>query len=383
MRSRSPLPPGVTAAHYERVSQRLKRLTRQIPERDDILFRLGTDLAAEQKWETAAEVFGRVQPFSQNGRNARFLYAQSVLQLDRLKESERFFHEFLGKGPGAGQKPWNAAASDADRMQAIHYLSYLLAVELRFDERRELLRELVREGNADLFDTLALHFQSLMEWNNTHGVERLERACAVSPGDWQLQTALAQYRIAQGKLDEAWQMLRNCHEQSPLDLAITAACLTCLEERDDWIEYRRLIAGLPEMNDSEPVVLLRHRGQLAARGGQYPDAIACYRRALRRDPSDVATRLGLARVWQLSEQSELRGQELAAIQSLVRIQNRLGLAASNSPTPEVLLEIVRLSAEAGLLTAATDVCRIARRHFNGAAIFDELLRELDANGGVK
>lgn len=372
-----PLPAGVSASEFARVAQKLRRSRSQEPARTDVLFQLGLEHASHQQWESAASLFAIVSAENhRDSRQARYLQAQSVLQQDRLRESERLFRDYLADVPAPGSAPWRSAPSPADRIQALHYLSYLLGVELRFDERRELLAELIEQGDADLFDTLARHFQSLMEWNNTHAVERLERACKSSPEDWQLQAVLARYWIAQGKLDQASRRLQTCRERLPHDLEIAAACLTCLEEQSDADGYARLAAELPPVTDADPVSLLRHRGQFALRQERLPEAENYFQRALARDPAQVGCRLGLGQVLLELNLPDRRKQELAVAQKLARIQNRLGWAASTTPPADVLFEIAQLSAEAGLHAAAIDVCRISIRQFDAPDRFKQLLGEL-------
>jgi thioredoxin-like negative regulator of GroEL len=378
------LPDGVTIHDYQQVTQNLRRSGWRTPGRAEVYFSLGKEFAERQKWETAATLFASVPALqSRHGREARFLQAQSVLQLDRLRESEQLFREYLADTPTAGQSRWPFPAGNDDRLQALHYLSYLLSVELRFDERRKLLSELVRQRDADLFDTLACHFQSLMEWNNTHSVARLERACAIAPDDWQLQSVLAQYRVAQGQLDQAWQLLLKCREQMPNDLDIAAACLTCLEERSDLNGYMQLTAQIPPLSEGDPVNLLRHRGQSALRQQHPSEAVTCFQKGLQMDPANVRCRVGLAEAWGALKQPDRRRHELAAAQDLARIQNRLGWAASKTPTPEVLLEIAQLSADAGLQTAAADVCRIAVQLFEKPGRFEALLRKVTAESPIR
>jgi len=370
------LPAGVTSSDYERVAHKLRRSSSSV-DRDAILFQLGVEQAARRKWDAAASLFALVSPLDPDrGREARYLQAQSVLQQDRLRDSERLFREYLAESPDAEKRLWPSQPNREERVQALHYLSYLLAVELRFEERKDLLGELVRRGEADLFDTLALHFQSLMEWNNTHGVQRLENACAIVPDDWRMEAVLAQYRIAQGRLDDAWTLLQTCHKQLPNDLKITAACMTCLEERSDDEGYERWGGELPPMRETDPVDLLRHRGQIAMRQQRFSEAATCFQRALAIDPAHVACRLGLAQAWLALEHPDRRKQDLATAQDLVRIQNRLGWATSKTPAPDVLLEIAQLSADAGLRTAAADVCRISILLVEDRTAFEKLLRHV-------
>ncbi|MDB5387089.1 MAG: hypothetical protein JWM11_2735, partial [Planctomycetaceae bacterium] len=190
-------------------------------------------------------------------------------------------------------------------------------------------------------------------------------------------------RIAQGRPDDAWKLLQECRKQMPDDLLIAAACLTCLEERADLDGYTAMAMRLPPMSDVDPVSLLRHRGQVALRNDQTLEAVTSFQRALALDPAHVPSRMGLAQAWLILKQPERRKQELNATQDLARIQNRLGLAASKTPTPEVMLEIVQLSTDAGLQTAAADVCRISLRLFKEPARFEKLLHKLtkDSSAG--
>ena len=373
------LPAGVTQLEYENVAQKLRRISSRAVVHDEVIFRLGVEQTVHQNWETAAALFASVDPFrSHFGREARYLRAQSVLQQDRLRESEQLFREYLADAPITGKTPWPVEPNREERLMAMHYLSYLLAVELRFGDRQILLAELVKNGDADLFDTLAFHFQSLMEWNNTHGVERLENACRASPHDVKLRAVLAQYRIGQGRLEEAWGLLKVCNEELPSDLTVTAACLTCLQERGDDAVYLKMVMDLPPVSVNEPVELLRHRGQAALDQNQAGEAKLCFQTAIKRDPANVACRLGLAKALLALDEPERRKQELAAAQNLVRIQNRLGWATSKSPTVDILLEIAQLSADAGLQAAAMDLCRISMKLFDASKPFEDLLRDLSS-----
>ena len=339
------LPPGISADDYQREARDFRQLQRREPGPADVCFRLGMRHTDSKNWETAAACFAAVpRDDPRYGQPARFMRAQVLLQMDRLVESESLFWSFLD-GEARSPSVWVTAE---DRVHAKHFLSLILGLELRVEERRALLQSMVEKGEADLFDTLAACYLTLMEWNQPFSVRRIEAALRADPQDTRLRTILAQYRLGQGRTDEAQALVSGCREQAPGDLRVLADWLAVQYELADWDALGDGVAQLGPPKPEDPWLLLRLRGQWLLHEDRYQTAYDCFDCVLAKNPADAESHLGLARACLALNRPKEQEQHLAAARALGRIQHRLGWATAVEPSPVVLAEIAEFSWNIGL-----------------------------------
>lgn len=339
------LPPGVTELAYSRAARESRIALGRQPEPVDVFHRMGMRSFDIQDWPLADACLARIpENHPRYGQSAAFARAQALLELGRLNASETLIRKFLER---EGKTPSPAVTSE-DRVRAKHFLSLILSIELRFEERDGQLWDLISRDEADLFDTLAACFPTLMQWSNSESARRIEDASQIDPENIDLQSTLALYRMAQGRIDEARSMAAECLRQQPEDPRVRATWLAVVFEMGDWETLSRAVAVFGPAKPSEPWLLLRVRGQAALHDGKFQEAAECFRYVLAHDPANAESHLGLARAYQALKQPAEQQRHLAAAEALARIQNRLGWANAQDPSPEALGQIASLCFDIGL-----------------------------------
>jgi len=369
------LPNGVTSNDYARVARELKLAQRREPQEAEVFFRLGTDLLDERDWPTACACFAAIpEGHRRYGPGAVFMRAQALFQMDRLPESEELFRHFLDR---EDQSPSVWVTAD-DRIVAKHFISLILALELRFEERRTFMWEMIEQHEADLFDTLAGCYPTLMEWYTKAGARHLEDATRADPRNVDLRAVLSLYRLGEGRVEEALLLVTACRKEAPDDRRVLAAWLACQYETADWDGLARSIAELPPPRDDDPWLLLRSRGQAHLRQGENLAAAECFQRVLARDPANAESHLGMARVCRQMDQPKEHERHLAAAQALARIQNRMGWAAARNVSPAPLAEIAELSWSIGLRKECRAVAEAGLRAFPEDQRLEKLKRQCES-----
>ena len=155
--------------------------------------------------------------------------------------------------------------------------------------------EMIEQHEADLFDTLAGCYPTLMEWYTRTGARRVEDATRADPGNVGLRAVLALYRLGEGRVEEALSLITACRKEAPDDRRVLAAWLAFQYETADWNALARGIAELPPPRDDDPWLLLRLRGQAHLHSREDLAAADCFRCVLARDPANAESHLGLAR----------------------------------------------------------------------------------------
>ena len=351
-----PLPPGIERDEYRQTLSELRGQDDKFPTHEAVLCQLGEKAAGAGRWEAALGCFDQIPAHDPRYGHVTFYEkGQILIQLQRLAEAEANLREFLRLEQRAPQmlREYTVVTKQ--------YLSYLLAVELRFEERQQLLTEMIQRGEAQTFEVLAWCFPTLLEWNSPHAAWRVEQAWQSDATNVRLGVALARYRIGQGRLPESREILARCLELSPQDRDAQAALLAYQFEQSAWNEMAPIIAALPPIQDSDPWLLLKMRGHFCEHQLQYPAAIDAYRRALKVDPASAESQLGLARALAATGAKDENQQALAVSQGLARIQNKLGWSVQNPDSVEPLVEIAQICEQIRLPEQSWLVTSVALR----------------------
>lgn len=343
-----------------------------------MLFELGRRAAERGDWRVADDCLRVVRiDHRRCGQAAAYLHGQVLLQQGRLSESEPCLVEFLA----AVDHQKQPLVSQADVAAAWKSLSYLLALELRFEERAELLRTRVAHGEAGSFDLVARFFPSLLQWNGAHGVEQIEAALKHDSQNVALRVALGRYRTGGGQLDEAAEILLKCYEERPNNLNAVAATIECYLERGAWSEAQRLIEATGPTNDHEPWLMLRMRGRLLQHAGDFQEAAIAFERAIAADPSSTESYAALADCCRNLSDTKRRDSALHTLQGLARIQSRLGHIAQQPDDMQPLIEVAEICETIGWKVAALALANVARQSLPNEARLVELLQKLEATEG--
>ncbi len=348
------LPPGVTAVRYARAARAFEIEFGRKPDQADTLRWLGEWAAGERDLPTALACFERISSdHARQGHTARYQQGQVLLNLDRAAAAESQLREFLELERQAPQE------TAAHRVDARQRLRYLLEVQLRLEERRELLGEMIERNEGDAFDDMTFCFPTLLRWHGENAAAKLNDFLKKDPANLNLRVARARYLTAQGRLDDAQAILEECCAGQPGHLPAWAALLDCLRERNQWAAMAEVVDRLPAAADGEPWLLSRLRGHVANDQKCYSDAIAHFERVLKADPACAECYLGIASACALLNEGKRRSQALRVAIVLARIQNRLGAVEADLTSPEMFVEIAEMCANIDLIAQARIMARRA------------------------
>ncbi|HEX6986003.1 MAG TPA: tetratricopeptide repeat protein [Planctomycetaceae bacterium] len=349
-----PLPAGVSERDYQRGEQRFREIYGKEPSRLDVLSLLGEVAVADGRDESAVACFRAIPTgHPRYGLPARLQEAQAFVRLKRAAEAERSFREYLSHAVRNPSEP------QANLVAAYKWLTYLLSVELRFEERKEFLGEMQARGLADVFDSKQYYFPHLLVWYTASGSGPLTEFLERTPGDARLAVALARYRVYEGRLDEAQALLEEILRRDPGDLRAAAALLECHYEANDWEAFARVLNSLPAYADGEPWLLTRMRGEFASHEKRWDVAVLHFEQLLKQDPTDPACHMGLARAY--GELGRDADRDEMQKRSLVLADIRVGLVNVTEDAPEACVELAAACDRIGLPEAAETFQRHAAR----------------------
>ena len=341
---RRSLPAIVSEKDYKLAEEAFQLKYGRAGNRIDVLSWLAEWYLSRERLADAIACFAEI-PTShpEYGHMARYQQGRSLLTLHRAVEAERQFRAVI-------------TAEDQIRQIETRYLvdararlRHILEVELRFEERKQLLRETVARGEEDFFEVVAYCFPSHLRWNGPEAVKWLDEFHAADGSDPWIKIALGRYRMGQGKLDESRRVLEEVVRDRPDDRWAIAALIACLREVDDQAELTRRFESLPLLAADDPWLLLVQRGQLANDHSRSADAVAAFELLLKQDPTSSEAWAGLSQALLISRDTSRRKHALAMSSVLGRIQNNLGKIFQQPKNPEAYLFVLDLCAEIDLV----------------------------------
>lgn len=339
------IPESVSAAEYQKAFEEFSRLFHREPTPDDVLMLLAETAIRKDRLECAVDCFQMIpSDHRRYGLSARFQEAQALLRMNEADRAEESFRTFL-------QLSDQRASRNAEHiLLARKWLVYLLAVELRFEERRDVLRQMIRDRQFDAFDAKQLFFPSLLIWQSSLGSGRLQEFLRKDPDNRRLLTSQARYLVGEGKLEAADQLLQKLREQHPKDSVVIAASLECCFEKNDWEEFAKLHSRTAEFSENEPWLLTLMRGEFALHNHEWASAERWFRHVLTFDPANPICHMGLAKVCQELGRNEER-QELQQ-RSLTLARIRVNLAAVDNNSADAARALAADARTLGMVDAA-------------------------------
>ena len=334
------LPPVVTVLDRQHAREAFELKYGRSPDRNDLLSFLAEFYLSRGRLADAVECFHEIPTsHSAYGPMARFQQGRTLLKLHRAVEAEPQFRELIAHE----EKSLTIAPNYL--VDARQRLRFILEVELRLEERKQLLAGVIERGEANHFETIVFCFPSHLRWNGNAAVKWLEEFHAADPTARSLNIALGRYRTGQGKLDEARTLLEPIVKNFPEDRRALAALIACLQESDESAEADRLIEGLPLQSASDPWLLLLQRGGHALRRGLTDKAAKAYDELLAQDRTNTEAWQKTAMIGRIQNDETKRKRAIDVATGLSRIQNHIGKGIQRPEDPNSFLDIADLCAE--------------------------------------
>jgi len=350
------LPSGVSFREFELAREAFQLKYGHAADRFDALSWLAEWLLARQRPADAVACFEAIPtPQVKYGRLARHQQGRTLLELHRAVEAEQQFREFIALEQAS------PSINPEYLIDARQRLRHILEVELRFEERHQLLRGVIERNEDDAFESMAACFPSLLRWNGPAAIHWIEEFRAAGPRNSWVEVAYGRYQIRQGKLQEAHSILESVIREHPKDLWVSAALIDCLREQGELDKARLLIERLPPRSSNDPWLLLLLRGWFANQSGNPTDAMAAFEQVLQQDQTATEAWQGLVSATRLMGNAPRRIKALEMVSALGRIQDRLGRITRDSANPDSFLDIADLCAECDLIREGAVMARWAWR----------------------
>lgn len=340
------LPPEIDPKDYQLARNRFLRTFDREPDHEDTLMMLAEVAAATGRPEQALAAFDAIR-LNHPRYGSAILLQRAILQLDLdqavpAEHDLRRFMTLIHKSPAPTVSQIVAAES---------WLAYLLSVQLRLDERHQLLREVHEQGRASLTDSKQYFFPRLLIWKSDTGWTALKSFLANAPDDLLLNAAHGRYLISNGQLQEAEQRIRSLRQKFRDHPQVIVAWLELHYERDDWSEIQRELDRI-DANAAvdHPFVVRWLSGERALREQSWRTAVQHFQSALERDPTNPAVHMGLLKALQnLNRTTEAdRIRERSA--GLARI--RVHMERVNEDSPDSIRQLVGECRTLGFTDAA-------------------------------
>ena len=346
IRSAAPqLPPGVSATDFEKAAVDFHRDFGRKGDRFDVLMTLAKITADNKDYETAIACYQQIPTeHLQYGPSARYEEAQVFAQTDQVQRAEHSFHEFLKLLERGIRLP------DRQVVLSRRWLSLILAVELRTEDRRIVLQQLMEDHQADIHDVKQYYFPTLLVWQSAFGSGRVRDFLKLDPSNRHLRNADARYLIGEGRLQEAHEQLTKLHQEDPQDLRTQSYLLECVHEMNQWDAFSAVYADVPHFQENEPWLLTQMRGEWALHQNDWIEAERLFRYLLQIDPPNAVCHMGLARAF--AGQGRAAEREAILQRSLLIAKVRVGLAAVTNDDAKTARSVADLSRQLGMEHAA-------------------------------
>ena len=349
------LPPLITRKEFDLARMEFERQNGRRAQRADILYLLAEALLSAKQAEGAIHCLTEI-PTSHPayGRMARYMEGVALVSLFRAVEAEKQLREVIALEEAS------PTMKSAYLIHARQRLRHILEVEIRLEERQEMLRGVINRGEDVSFEPVAGCFPNLIRWDGPDAVQWIEHFQASNPENAELNIALGRYRTQQGKIKEARQILEKVVQENPANLSALAALMACLREDDDPDELARIFKMTPPRSPQDPWQMLLQRGTQEIEEGHHQEAIACYEQMLKQDRTCAEAWKGLGQAKRLAGDDAESKKALQRAADLARIQSQLGKTVQDSANPDSFLDVADICAELNLNREGAVMTRCAR-----------------------
>jgi len=353
------LPASVSPTEYEEARREFAELFHREPNDADLMMVLGETAVRNEQPDKAIDCFERVPSDNiRYGASARLQEAQALLRRNDAEEAEASFRAFLELADSQPSVPQEQVRVARD------WLVFMMAVELRFQDRKAILQTMIQEGRFDVYDAKQYYFPTLLIWQSNLGSSRLREFLEKTPDDRLLRIADARYLVGEGKLDAAGKLLDTLRTEYPVDLAIIAASLECLYEQVDWKQFESIVSTAPGFQDNEPWLLTQMRAQFSLQSRDWAAAEKYFQQVLKADPANPTCHMGLAEA--LGGLGKTEDQNIIRERSLILARIRVRLSAVNQNSAAEARALARDASHAGLNDAAHSFELLAEHIERGA-----------------
>ena len=353
------LPAGVSETAYNEAKLEFVELYHREPNEADVMMTLAEAAVRNDEPEMAVACFERVpSEHIRYGASARLQEAEVLLRSNHADRAEASFRTFLQLADAQ-----NAYPQDDVRL-ARDWLVFLLAVELRFEDRKAILHQIIQDRQFDAYDAKQFYFPTLLIWQSTLGSSRLRDFLEQAPTSRPLLIAQARYLVGEGKLDAADELLKSLRQQYPDDPDVTAASLECFYEQVNWKEFDTILSAAPAYRDDEPWLLTQMRAEFAAHSQDWTTAETCFRQVLKVDPANPTCHMGLAKALYGLGRTEER--KVIQQRSLTLARIRVNLSAVDNTSATAARALAQDARKIQMLDAAESFEYLAEQMERGA-----------------
>ena len=350
-----PLPAEISIQQFQRATADWKGLFRTEPSREDVLMLIAETALKRRQPETAVACFTAIHSsHPRYGKSARLQEAQVLLKLNRAVAAESSFKSFLEL---ASQSAEN---TDPEQLAVAHrWLAWLMAVQLRFEDRVQWLDLLINSKQADVYDAKQRCFPTLLVWASSLGSTRLREFLKQDPDNPNLLIAQARYDTAEGRPEQAALSLRKLLQQQPKNTRALAALLEALFELNQLDEFSKTLDDAPTHTPDEPWLLTQLRAEHALHKQDYTTAEKFFNIVLQHDPANPACHMGLANCFAGQGRTDNRQQTQQRSLLLARI--RVQLSDVTPHNPQAAKQLAADARTLGLQYAANTFLELASR----------------------
>ncbi len=349
------LPEGISAEEYEQAAKDWRGIFRTEPANHDVVMLLAETALRLRQPEQAVSCFAEIPSTHERyGASARLQEGQILITLNDAVRAEQSLLEYL-------RLATEQSLPEADQAVALRWLTYLMAVQLRIEDRAPHLQRLIDLNQASIYDAKQRFFPTLLIWAYALGRARLQEFIVQTPGNLSLQIAQARYLTAAGELENARAQLQRLREQHPQNLEVLMASLELLYEAGADTGFEQICAQLPSWDEDEPWLLTRLRGEYHLRKQSWETAAARFQHVLSQDPADPASTMGLIRCLENLPQTTERAELLNQLRhrSLLLSRMRVQMSEAGAESPEAVLALADNCRELEMTDAAAALTAIA------------------------
>lgn len=350
------LPSVVTPRDSQRAREAFELKYGRPPDRLDILSWLAEWYLTQKHPNEAVACFAEIPTnHPVYGHMARLQQGRTLFRLHRVTEAELQLKELIAAEEASPQ------IEPEFLINARQQLRHILEVELRFEERHQLLKGVIDRGEDNAFEAVAGSFPTMLRWNGPDAIQWHAQFLAADPDNVWVKISHGRYLTGQGKADEARPILEAVVAEHPNNLRAISALVAALRESGDVDRADQLVLALPPRSRDDPWTLLLQRGHLAVQNGNLEEARNAFEQLQQSDTTSTEGWQGLALVSRLQNDIPRQTHANSMVNALGRIQNHLGKTTQDAENPNSFLDVADLCAEFQLIREGAVMARFAQR----------------------